>query len=622
VIRRHVLAALADAIDVGNDDAARRTLRKVDWVARRRARRRLEGALIDAALLSHEYGGVADPEAARHVQRVAALRVAKAAAVDPTDRAAVAAAYAALPRVRAPRFPLFTFLAALLAGAVIAGGVILVIAGSGPVQRAYERPLPTPVAGAFEHGGVPLADPPLAKLLTEDLTELVIATDHDRMTGGLDKHRKAMNLALLAPQTVVAKGPGLARAWQAMIEMFDRWTTLPFSDADFDRLAKELRMRVRGVSDQLAALGIGYYLEADMFASHGTAHAVIYSYRVEEVVFVRAGGKPRRVLSLRRLDQINLHHSLLGMQSEELGDPVLLLDEIDQHVTREVFPVLAPGATYVLAEDAWLATEPGKSLAAATGAAVRAELAAALGKDADAAAQIAVRLHERRDQLEEWSRVLQRRGWVVPEVDDLFVPDALLDSLDGQVPDGQIVHVKRLDDEIAQLEGPRIASLCHQLVAATVRRHEAQHGLDDDREVPLRYPPQLEALLGPAESEDGKPVRSVTRASAELSAYTSQLANDVSTPQLALWNILRFAFTEREWGTAESYAGVLIAEGLARHLHIPSDGPVIHDHVIDRERLAKLVAPMAHLDGNQLRAAAREVWKDFYDEDLVPITDK
>ena len=60
MIRRHVQAALAAAIEAGDDDAGRAVLRKIDFVLRRRARRRYEQSLIDAALAANEFGAFGD----------------------------------------------------------------------------------------------------------------------------------------------------------------------------------------------------------------------------------------------------------------------------------------------------------------------------------------------------------------------------------------------------------------------------------------------------------------------------------------------------------------------------------------------------------------------------------
>ena len=187
MIRRHVLAALAAGIAAGDDDAARAALRKVDWVLRRSAKKRLERALIDAALATNELGGAEDPEAARHVQRVAALDVAKAMPEDVTSRDRIAAAYDALPKVRAGGAPIATIALGLMVSALSVTVWLYVLHLPGPAKRAYARELPPPAAGAFKEGGTPLEDPALAKVFVEQLTTLVIESDRDRQSGGMDR---------------------------------------------------------------------------------------------------------------------------------------------------------------------------------------------------------------------------------------------------------------------------------------------------------------------------------------------------------------------------------------------------------------------------------------------------
>ena len=620
MIRRHVLAALAAGIEAGDDDVGRAILRRSDWVLRGLARRRFERALIDAALATNELGGAIDPESARHVQRVAALELARVDAGGVADREGIAAAYRGLPVPRVPRLPIATIALGLIAAVVAAAVAVWLGTRPEPPGRVYVRPLPPPVAGAFKDGGVPLADPGIERLFIEQLTALVLESDRDRQRGGVDKDRKAHSIALIGAPEIARHGPALVEAWAEMLDMLDRWVHVPQSSAGFREIARAFRHRVRAVSDQLAAAGIGYYLEGDVLARSTGAHALIYTYRVEEVVFVDAGQAPRRVLSLRRLDRINLTHTLLGMQSTELGDPVLLLDQIDEHVATHVLPVLEPGAPYPLGDDSYQ-RHAGAGLARIAGAAVRDELAAAFGAEAPAALKIGALLAERAHLIEDWRDQMQRKGWRLARTDGLFLPEQLIAQLEGKVPNYQRDRAAAIEDELARLEAPRIASRCHQLVAATIRRHEAQHGLDDDRATPLRYPKVLEALLGPA-TADGEPVRSVERARAELSAYTSQLANDLVTPQLSLWNVAKFAFDDTRWGSPEAYAGVLIVEGLARHLDLPSPGPVIHGRKIDRVRLAALAEPMTKVSGDRLRAAARALWRDLYGEDYTPIVDR
>lgn len=621
MIRRHVLAALDAGIAAGDDDAARAALKRIDLVLRRSARKRLERALIDAALATNELGGAVDPEAARHVQRVAALQVANAVPEDVTDRARVEAAYSALPRRRPWTFPAATVALCTLLGGLSVAVTLFLLTLPGPAKRAYARELPPPAAGAFKDGGVPLEDKELETLFVEQLTSLVIESDRDRQSGGMDRDRKAHNITLISAPQIAKRGPAVVKAWADMLDMLDRWVYVPASSRQFKDIVREFRHKVRAVSDQLAAAGVGYYLEGDVYTQGDAAHALVYAYRVEEVVFVKSGGQPRRVLDLRRLDHLNISHALLGMQSQDLGDPVLLLDQIEEHVASHVLPVLAPSAAWELADDEYQ-KGAGAALAKEVGETVRAELLAQLGKDAAAAQKIAALISERAEIVDIWRRKLTARGWHVPRTEELFLPASFLESLADEVPGSELRRVEAIEEELAQLEAPRIASAAQQLLKASVRRHEAQHGIDSDRAEPLRYPAVLEEHLGPATDDDGEPRRRVESARAELSAYLSQLANDPVTPQLTLWNVARFAFDDGQVGTSESYAGIVILEGLARHRKLSIPGPVIHDRRIDRERLTQIARPLLGTSGDDLRTAARALWVELYGEELVPIAER
>jgi hypothetical protein len=616
-----VQAALAAAIAAGDDDAGRAALAKIDFVLRRRARQRYEKALIDAALAANEYGAFGNVEKSRHVQRVAALLTAGGEVVW-TDAAAVEAAYVQLPKMGPSRAPIATLLALFVIAAVGAGSYFYLDSLPGKATRAYARPLPPPAAGAYKDGGVPLRDAAIEKLLVEEFTALVVETSQDRESSFDNPKRKERSKRLAESAAFAAHGPALQQAWREMLDALDRWVHEPVSGDKFETVNRELRTKIRAVSDQLVALGIGYYLEGDVLHAGGGVYPVIYAHEVEEVVFVTAGDKPRRVLSLRRLDRLNIVKTLLGMQSPELGDPVLLLDQIDEHVITKILPVLAPGAPFPFSDKMYLATDAGKAIAQLAGAAVREEMMRALGPDAQAAGRVAALLAERIEIVDGWRDELHRQGMRMSRTDELFLPEGLIEQLERRVPATQRERVVEIEEEIAKLEGARIASRCHQLVAATIRRHEAQHGLDDERDEMLRYPAALEALLGAATTTDGVPRRSVERARHELSAYTSQLANDPVTPQFSLWNVAQFAFSEMSWGTPESYAAILLIEGIAKRLGIATTGPVVHDRAIDRARLAELAAPLAAVPPAKLQAAARAAWLDLYGEPNVPIVDR
>jgi hypothetical protein len=531
-VRRHVLAALAAGVDAGDDEAARDVLRSADWVLRAPAQRELSRALIDAALLSGEFGS-SDRESIRHVHRVAALNLAGRFEVDVANRDDVAAAYATLSPRRPARAPVAT----ILAGSTVAAAVLLLAWLAVTIRTPSRPPRPTPplFTGAYFHGGTPARDEALEKFVVAELTDLVIETDADR-SGSRDGAARAKHaLELRAAPIIASRGPALATAWRGLVDALDRWTEA--SRRDYRVSEAELGRRAQDVSEQFAALGLGLYLQADMMVDRGVPHAAVFVFAVEEVVFVRAGGEARRVLGLRRLDELNLRHTLLGRQGDELGDPVVLLDQIDEFVRERVMPTL-DGHAYPLGDAAWRSTIYGRGVAYVAGEAVRRELATAGGQ-----AEVA------------------------------------------------------------------------RIIAASVRRHEARHGIDNDRETPLRYPSALAAYV----PNDGKQL--ALRARAELAGYLSQIGNEPVTPQFALWNLASLAFNRSRWHSAESYVGVVVIEGLARHLGITSPKPVIVNDQFDRQRLVSLAEPLAAQSSEKLRAAARQLWIELYGEPMLPITD-
>lgn len=599
MLTRHVLAALAAGIAANDDDAARAALARIDPVARGFARRKLGRALIDAEL-------VAEGKPAAHIMRVAALSVAGKSV--PVDADRVEAAYAELPRIAMPRAPMWTIATALLALLVAGGVAFAIVTRPGPAARTYTRPMPPPSAQAFAKGGVPLHEPALDALFTQQLTQLVV--DASKAT---DERRDdlAPLLAPIAAAPAIAKHPELAKSWSTMVSTFGDAARACERGGRVDHNDMLLREAARDVTAQLHELGLGYVLEGRIH----DGYAYLQAYRVTEVVILRVSGQPRRVLSLSRLDHLNTAYAVLGLHSDGLTDPVLMDERIDEEVATDIIPVLAKDAPYPLADHEYLLSKDGKELAGLVGQTVRAEYAAALAADADRAQKIATLLVERQDLIQQWRDALARRHIGMITTDELFLPDGLLGHLDGLVAHYQIERVEAIEDAIAGLDAPRIASRIHELVAASVRRHEAEHGFDFDRETDLRYPQPLADMLGPPHDDAGNPVAIVRAARAELSAYLSQIANDPVTPHAAFWHLARQAFDKDRWYTGEMYAAYIVIEGLARHL-APDLRPVGRGN----ERLAPLARVIAQTPGPKLREAATALWTELYGEPLTTIT--
>jgi hypothetical protein len=535
VIRRHVLAALDAGVAAGDEATARAAASRVDWILRGRVRRRLENALIDASLAT----GVLDaqtPEQARHRMRAAAILLGGTAGTDPADRDAVTRAYSEREAPRPVRAPIATIAAALTAAAVILGvlGSSMGVVTAGP--GTFERPPPPPPVGAFRDGGAPGRDAAIEQVLAAELPQLVRA--------GAARRQDAVE-ALRDHAAFARHGDALRSAWYGLVDSVDRWLGLDDTRPRYRQAAVELRARAVTLSDQLAAVQLGYYLDVTLLPEHGRRPPGVSSYRIEDVSFVRANTERIRVLGLRRLDQRD-DVAALGMTNDELDDPVVLLGQVDEKVRYQILPVLA-GAEFPIGDDAWVHTRRGRHLARVAAGAIRRELGAALGPDVEA-------------------------------VD-------------------------------------RATERCRRLVAASVGRHEAQHGLDHDR-TDLRHPQALIRVLGRSSRTFA------LRARLELSAYASQIASDTWLPQLVLWNLARHAFRGTYVGNEESYVAIVILEGLARHLGATPSGSVIRDNgEVDRDRLAALAEPLAEVGTLELRSAAAALWTDLFGEPLVRIYD-
>ncbi|HWU85711.1 MAG TPA: hypothetical protein VN253_00445, partial [Kofleriaceae bacterium] len=80
----------------------------------------------------------------------------------------------------------------------------------------------------------------------------------------------------------------------------------------------------------------------------------------------------------------------LGITTDELADPVVLLGQVDEKVRYQILPVLG-GAPFPLGDDGWVSSRRGRALAFVAGEAIRRELRAALGEDVAAPERAAAR---------------------------------------------------------------------------------------------------------------------------------------------------------------------------------------------------------------------------------------
>jgi hypothetical protein len=407
-------------------------------------------------------------------------------------------------------------------------------------EAAYTRPVPPAPVGVFRDGGVPRRDPAIENVLSIELPAFV----QSLLAGGSDEATRARRIAELREhRALAAHGPALIGAWRDMIDSLDRWWRVSSSKAAGEG-ANELRARVDVVSDQLAAAQLGYYIDPEIVSDHPRRRPGIFTYRIEEIRFVRTNHDRVRVLTARRLDTQDAGALVLGMTTEELDDPVVLLDAVEAKVVTQIVPILA-GREFPVADDGWAHSPRGRAVAEAAGNAIRRELMAALY------------------------------------------------------------------DDVASSE--RATARCRSLLVDSVRRHEAQHRLDQGRG--LAYPAALATRIG-----EKKQAPFAIRARFELSAYLSQIASDTWVPQLTLANLARHGF-RRAQRTEEAFVALLVVEGIARRLGITAGGSMIRKGEIDRDRLATLLIALSSRTTVELRSAATALWAELFGEPLVRLYD-
>nr|MBA3454159.1 hypothetical protein [Deltaproteobacteria bacterium] len=268
-------------------------------------------------------------------------------------------------------------LAVIALAVVTTVGAVVFHAYSGPhSEDAYTRPVAPAPVGVFRDGGVPRRDPAIEQALSRELPRFVAGL----VAGGSTEATRAQRIAELREHRAFAgHGPALTGAWRAMIDALDDWWRVS-SGSRASGAANELRARIDVVSDQLAAAQLGYYIDPEIVSDHPRRRSGIFTYRIDEVAFVRTNEDRVRVLTVRRLDPLDAGAVVLGLTTEELADPVVLLDAVEAKVETQIVPVLA-GRWFPMGDDGWAHSPRGRALADAASRAIRRELMAALYDD-------------------------------------------------------------------------------------------------------------------------------------------------------------------------------------------------------------------------------------------------
>jgi hypothetical protein len=616
--RRLVVEALTAGVEAGDDAAAQAVLAHADPVLRLAARGRLSKAWQDAMIVGGDVGLGSSADSTRHLLRVASLRQRGRTDVDFTDPAQVAEAYASSsppsPRRRRPWASL-SLIALVLCGVAVAA-LLYVRAQRPRLSQALLRRLMTPPsAGAFAAGGAPLEDPLLERVFKDDLPDLVVMLDRELNGRAADlAARDALLARLTAPEVLARLGPLAAERWRHLLDTYVELAGLDPEDEAFRNAGMRLLDAAGLFDDQLAARGLAYYVDGDVYGNDRAWHAILYSHRVDDVVLVRRGEVARRVLTLRRLDTLSVAPGLLGMRAEHLRDPLVLLDQIEEHVTELVLPALGEGEPMPLGDDRWNATADGQAVAARAGALAREELALAVAPDGARMRRVGTLMAERARLWASWSRTLALDGIQLTTLDMIYLPEGALDSLDERIERHELTRMAELEQALHDEDAEGAAARLVRAIARSVGRHEAQHAFDADE--PLPYPAVLVRLAGPELDEEGEVRRRARAASAELSAYLAQLASDPLIARLELALLSRYLFDSDRWGGTECIVALVVLEELSTRLGV-AQGPLLVDGTIDRERAAAAFLAVTAQPTAAVQSAAAAAWSTAFGRPFV-----
>ncbi len=639
--RSAALAAVARAVEVGGDiDVANSALGRHDPLLRRRSRRFVRDAYVDALVSTQIKKG---DEGNRHVMRLAYLILARsppdAAIVD--DPEAILAAYDQARRGRRGGISRFWWATALLVLAL--GGALAAVAFASyrvVYPRRYDaadRAAPPP-RGAFAGGGKPaIQSPAVAQALGSDLPEFLIAVDHwsrarregvlSSKLAGFEADVDAARARILAPPVRAALGESASTRLEQLLDAArdtgrsDMPARAPSdgSRSERARSANEPMMEATGAfDDELAAAGLGYFVDGDVITDLRTGHrlVIIYAFTVESVSLFTSAGTTIRALDLRRLDHLNWSQSLLGFTRPHLREALVLLDQVDEQLVTYVLPGLGKGARIELfdPDDASVTVALRDGVEGRAGELVRAEYGGAPGLDAERAERLGRLLTRRRELFEGFEKRVSSRGLTLRTPRLLRLDKDYDAALAGAVPQADLDELRRVDDEIGEQAFLDTYARLRDVLVDSVERHEVQHRIDYARQDPLPMPGPLEALVGPA--GEGESHRFASRTRAELSAYLGELSRDERTTKVNLTMISRFLFKKQMQGMAECYSAVVIFEGMADELGIPRSSGLVTRGNIQRPRAAEIYMALTALPPEALRGAAGRLWAKLFEGPL------
>jgi hypothetical protein len=587
--------------------AAQRT---IPWLLRSmaaaRARRRVSEVMLASSLADD----------ARHVHRVAYLRLLGREPPNHDDKAAIETAFETHrdPR-REARAPV-----------VLAGWVALLIAASVASFLAYRHltwrapvlalpsstaEVPLPATSSAREPGV--AAHPLEPLMREAIPAWVVALDAASAgrprppPGDVDGCHAAVLTALAdahAPPELVA----------AVRDFLD--ASEQFSARGAPAGEDPITRRLVAIDDALARAGAPFYIDAVVTerAYDDRRRVLASTFRVRARRVFASGERRVTSLDLARLDTLSFERSLLGYTRPDVRHALVLTARVEGYLVTEALPAMhAPEESVIVRgyederDTGWVTP-----FEAAVHEVLREE--ASYAAPASAVAALAEATARRRHAFETLAAALEERGMRL-RAPETYAFD--LTSLSGALSVLDPSQRGDVREARALLELPANAATYRALEEdelASIARHEVQHRLDYEDDRIVTVPDALARYTGRTEFED-RVNRLAERSNAELSAYLSQVAREPDRARSRLVHIARFVMDRDLWGMPESYAALVIFEAIAAELAVVH-GELVVGRGIRRSEIAAIFLAARARSGAEVAQAARAAWRRLYGLEL------
>ena len=348
-----------------------------------------------------------------------------------------------------------------------------------------------------------------------------------------------------------------------------------------------------------------FFVDADFVGNARSVSPVLLGFYVQAEAQVEGAGSSERVVHLWRLDKLNLNQGYYGYTRPSTPAAIVLLDQIESDLVRDVLPALPDGEPMRLVDEEtelqgaeWVAkvNRRGAKL-------VRSYFAEVPEGRDEGVRSVAKLLARRRALVDKWRRELAGLGklLVVPQ---RLVPEAdYSKELSLRVPRAGLHEWDELHDELLTKSKLAAFERLRDHYVASVERHEVQHRLDYRRDL-VPVPPMLVELLGVENPLDAPYGSRPARSRDEMSSFLASLIDSGPSPALELALMARHAFTKHSLGNAYSYAVLAAFMGIARELKIDTD-KYIGRRRIRRAQVAKLFIAITDRPAAKIRQAAR-----------------